>query len=104
MTLYISGPITGIKFYRRNFRRAEKYLAKKGFSVINPVTVGDTLDIPKSMPEALAYKKYMKADLRAMLDCDGIYLLKGWENSKGAKIERYVADECGLKIFKQGEL
>lgn len=104
MTLYISGPITGIKFYRRNFRRAEKYLTKKGFTVVNPVNVGDTLNIPKSMPEALAYKKYMKADLHAMLSCDGIVLLSGWESSKGAKMEKYVAEECGLKIFKQGEL
>ena len=40
-------------------------------------------------------------DFAALPLCDAIYLLDGWETSKGAKLEFDVASTCGLKIYYQ---
>ena len=43
---------------------------------------------------------YMRTDPRALLDCDVIHLLPGWERSKGAGVELAVAQACGLRVEK----
>jgi hypothetical protein len=35
--------------------------------------------------------------------CDAIYLLDGWEDSKGAFAERSVAEWLGIPIVKEGD-
>lgn len=42
----------------------------------------------------------MRSDLRALLDCDAIYMLPGWSRSRGARLEARVARACGLRIFR----
>jgi hypothetical protein len=40
-----------------------------------------------------------------MIDiCDGLYMLKDWESSKGAKAEKKYALEKNKKIFYEGEM
>lgn len=41
----------------------------------------------------------MDADLAAVRCCDAIYLLRGWESSRGAKKELAEAIACGLTIM-----
>lgn len=41
---------------------------------------------------------YLRADLTALLTCDRIYVLDGWEASVGARLEIQVAAACGLQI------
>ena len=36
----------------------------------------------------------------AMLGCDLIYMLRGWEHSKGAKLEHDVATSCGIGVLR----
>lgn len=43
----------------------------------------------------------MKADIKLLMDCDAIYLLKGWEDSKGARIEKELAESLGYRIIKE---
>lgn len=38
-----------------------------------------------------------------LMKCDAIYLLKGWERSKGACLEKHYAKVIGLEIFEQGK-
>lgn len=40
-------------------------------------------------------RKRFAADL---LQCKAIYMLQGWKDSKGARIEHYIATEIGIPI------
>lgn len=40
----------------------------------------------------------MKKDIPAMLECDGVAVLPGWENSTGAKLELHIAQNVCLPI------
>ena len=93
--IYISGPITGTKDYMSRFSTAHLSLARQGYSVVNPAMVSAKL------PEDTTYDEYMAMSF-AMLDmCDSIYMLDGWENSKGAKMEYERALKNGLNIIYQ---
>ena len=45
------------------------------------------------------WREHMRADIRLLLDCEYIYMLKDWELSKGAKLELDVASSCGIKVL-----
>ena len=80
MKIYISGAITNVPDYKENFARAEEKLKAEypEAEIINP-TVLDALP--------LTYDEYMELDLKLLDMCGAIYMLNGWEKSKGACIE-----------------
>lgn len=92
--IYIAGPMTGIRdFNRPAFFSAAQLLTERGHAVLNPA----------SLPDGLTESQYMDICL-AMLRCaDVIYLLDGWENSAGARVEYALADKLGLDIIFEGE-
>lgn len=95
MKYYISGGITGIENYMETFKKAEEHLIAQGHSVINPAKVNANL------PTDTTYEQYMKM-CYCMLDmCEGIYMLKDWENSRGANREMGYAIAKGLVITEQ---
>ena len=88
--VYISGPITGIDFGNRfAFSCARSALELCGYEVVDPSEV--------QLSDAATWADYMKADLKLLLDCDYIYMLEGWENSKGARLERELAENLGIE-------
>ena len=88
--VYISGPITGIDFGNRfAFSCARASLELCGYEVVDPSEV--QLDDDASRAD------YMKADLKLLLDCEYIHMLEGWEDSKGARIERELAENLGIE-------
>jgi hypothetical protein len=96
LKIYISGPITGIEGYMKRFDETERLLTSKGFTVINPAKVNAQL------PGNTTHEEYMKTSI-AMLDmCDTIYMMKGWEKSKGCSIEFEYAYEHGITITFEG--
>lgn len=85
MKVYVSIPITG-KDYEEQKELAyhiSKQLALNGHDAITPFDVVKSSDTP--------YNEAMGMCIAALLECDGIYLCKGWENSKGCKAECRVA-------------
>jgi hypothetical protein len=47
-------------------------------------------------------KEIMQADIAAVRSCDAIYLLRGWETSRGAKKELAEAIAHGMTIMQEG--
>ena len=95
--VYISGPITGTKDYVMRFAEAEAKLEKMGFSVFNPARVNAEL------PENLGHEKYMEISMAMLGMCDGIYMLNGWRDSRGACREYGYAMGKGLRIWHEPE-
>jgi len=93
--IYISGKITGLVFEDafKNFEKAEKKWIEEGYEVVNPMTIDHNHD--------KSWENYMRIDLKAMLECDSIFMLKGWETSRGAVIEHNLAKDLGFKIHYQ---
>lgn len=88
--VYISGPITGIAFGNRfAFMCARYALELCGYEVVDPSEV--------QLDDEASWADYMRADLKLLLDCDFILMLDGWEDSKGARIERELAENLGIE-------
>ena len=90
---YISGAIThhDLKERMDTFDRAAAVLEKAGYTPVNPFKNG--------VPQAEHWTKHMRSDIGLLVQCDCIYMLKGWELSKGAKLEFDVANSCGIKVL-----
>lgn len=104
-TVYISGPITGVKDWKERFDKAYRDLKELGFMCVhNPREIADGVNtvfaVSRREPE---YKDYMKADIRVLLNCTHIYMLKGWENSRGAVLEKSIADALGMEVIYEGD-
>ena len=95
MKVYISGPISGIDraVYLENFAKAETKLKAKGYDVLNPTRLAPSRWL--WIYKVLGYRLTLLYDLWHLLRCDGITMLSGWEQSKGARLEKATAD-----IFK----
>lgn len=91
--VYISGKISGLEesVYTAKFQEAEDKLTALDFEVINPVKIVHNHDN--------SWLSFMRQDLKAMLDCDGIYMLDNWKDSKGAKIEHDLCVYLGITVM-----
>ena len=80
MKVFLSGPMSGIKDYNKPaFDNAQKKMENLGYSVFNPAWM--TFD------ESWTRDDIMPIDIAALSRCDAIYMLPGWEKSKGATAE-----------------
>ena len=121
MRIYVSGPMTGHpKLNRDAFHAAAVKLRKNGHFVVNPHdltpifgTANEIANSFKAYYEGAAQtypngsyrlaQSVMDADLAAVRSCDAIYLLKGWENSRGAKKELAEAVKHDLMVLLEKE-
>ncbi len=93
--IYISGAITGTSDFRERFLKAEKKLIECGWETVKPARLNDI------MPKDATYNEYMKMSFELLSMCDTIYMLKGWEESKGANREYGFAVARGIKILME---
>lgn len=87
--VYISGPITGVIEAEEYFREAEQKIEAAGFIAINPYTLING-------GGKLTWGDYIDMDLAILKKCNCIYMLNGWQNSRGACIEKEYADRHGI--------
>ena len=90
--VYISGPMSGLdrELYLKMFRRAEQSLRSQGYhKIVNPIRVW-ACRWPW-LYKIIGYRLTLLYDLWLLMQCDQIYKLPGWRDSKGANIESCVA-------------
>ena len=93
MKIYLSGKISGtdLDYARRLFDKVATTLRALGHEVTNPLCNG--------LSETDPWEEHIAKDIINLIDCEGIYMLQGWEDSQGARIEHAVAKELGLKVM-----
>ena len=89
--IYISGQITGLKKQTcyNNFETAIMKLRRIDKFGVSPYQ-GD---------EGKTWAEYMKRGIETMMNCEGIFMLSNWRESKGANIERNLAMQLGMKVY-----
>ena len=91
---YISGKVTGAteaeldKFYD-----AETSILKAGMIPINPLR-----EVPRQAE--LLWFDYMRADIILLMGCQKIALLGNYKESRGAILEKYIAEQLNIREFE----
>lgn len=99
--VYISGPMSGIEgFNFEAFDKAAKFIESRGDFAVNPAVRGrEWVAKHGNRPLTKAEYRNMMMDCKYDLrQCGSIFLLKGWENSNGAK------EELSLAILRDMEV
>jgi hypothetical protein len=97
MKIYISGKISGTNLTetRARFAAVAKAAKRLGYEPVNPLENGLT--------EHDSWEAHMLKDIADLLQCKAIYMLQGWQESKGARIEYCIATELELHIMYEVE-
>lgn len=91
--LYISGSITGDLNFKQKFRDYADYIDQNytQYDVINPAEI--------VLPNLCDWEDYMCICLHLLNQCDAIFMLPDWKNSKGACVEHETAIKMNIPIF-----
>lgn len=99
MKLYIAGKISDTVGYVQKFATAADEVRAMGDEPVNPCEIHHE----GNCCSHATWEQWMVCDLKAMLDCDGVYALRDWYASKGASIEVNLAIKLNKTIIYQGE-
>lgn len=96
--IYVSGKITGTSDYVARFSTVEDKLIAEGYEVLNPVREGKRLEHCLET-EKPTWVQYMKYAIATMMKADYIYMMSGWKQSKGARLEHFLARALNYNII-----
>jgi len=89
--VYIAGPMTGLPdFNYPAFNAEAERLRALGFEVDNPAE--------SKAPACGTWEGYMRLAIAKLVACDIIALLPEWNESKGACIEKRIAEDLGMGV------
>lgn len=75
------------------FQHYERELQKLGWNVVHEAVVRGT------EAERRTWEQAMRRSIARMVQCDYVYLLPGWQRSRGARLEVFIAGEIGIPIL-----
>lgn len=93
MHIYLSGPISGhnLDTRRQDFDAIGQTLEAMGHTVFNPMSNG--------LPAEASTHQHMRRDILSLMQCDAIFMMRGWLHSKGCKLEFDVATAVGIPVY-----
>lgn len=92
--LYLAGPMAGRAEHNFPlFNQIARLLRDKGYHVFNPA---ENNDGGVRRPRAF----YMRLDIPALLASQAMVLLPGWQESRGASLEVWLASDLDLPIYR----
>jgi hypothetical protein len=98
MRIYIAGPMTGLPDLNFPAFNAEaERLRAAGHEVINPAEINAGRELE-------GWHACMRRDIAALMTCDVVQLLPGWQNSVGARIECDTATKVAIRVLLPGTL
>ncbi len=92
MRIYVAGPMTGYPDLNfPAFHTAAAALRVRGHHVENSTEINADPKAP--------WLDCMRMDIARLVTCDAVYLLPGWEKSRGAKVEHGLAVGMGFHVI-----
>lgn len=90
--IYISGKITGNKSFEHEFNATERALRTKcpELEIVNPVRL---------CKASWCWMRCMAVCIKALISCSHICMIEGWQESKGARTELWIALLLGLEVW-----
>jgi len=90
---YLCGPMAGVDDEHNHpaFHAAATQLRSRGYVIINPAEYGNMVR---------GWQECMKRDTHALLWCNAVIVLPGWERSKGATLEANLATDLQMPVYE----
>ena len=96
--MYISGPITGRDDFKERFTEAADIVRNAGYRPVNPTTMFGWFQF---VFEKFPYRLQVLIDCLVLaFTCDAIYLMADYKSSRGATLEKAVADFCKITVIE----
>lgn len=109
--IYIGGGMTGLPDLNRPaFKAAAARIEAQGHEPVNPHDLdprphdGDCPDSYAVSDDGHSAACYLRPCFQALLGCDELHLLAGWESSVGANREFMVATWSGIPVTYESDL
>ena len=102
--IYVAGPMRGIKdFNFPAFHAASAKLRAEGWTVLSPAEADmeDAGFNPSDTSTIMPISHYLMRDTAMLCKSRAIFLLRGWEQSRGARLEKQMAEYLGIEILRQ---
>lgn len=104
--IYIAGPINGKPDGNRSaFAMMKAFLMFRGYHAISPWDLDASHEgecregSVAGMGGGHTAACYMRADIRALVECDAVVFLPGWVKSAGSFVEFTIARCLGLTMY-----
>lgn len=79
--------------------KAIKKLNELGYELVNTLFIEEWAAKEKSNDVTNVPLWFFAKSLQKMSECDAVYFCRGWENTRGCKVEHEAADLYGLKLI-----
>ncbi|WP_460060098.1 DUF4406 domain-containing protein [Pseudomonas sp. H2_H09] len=94
--IYLSGPMTGLPNLNfPAFAAMTTTLRDSGHAVTNPAELN---------PDGGSWNDCMRRDIAALMECDTVATLAGWQDSRGASLEVHIGKELGMTVVNAHDL